>query len=233
LEDALEGTEILRLRAQDDTAAVMRHSPMQRCTTSHRLRFMVSTNLLADRVSNTSSPMSQMPINGLATLSIRESLPSDAKALGNLLVEIQTLHVAALPSIFRPIEQDGQTEGLLTDQITTPDAQSFIAEEGGKIVGYIWVRMHRTPPIHLMVPRQFAEIDTLVVAETHRRAGVGRALVTRAQDWAIEQGADEIRLVVYEFNQDAIRFYERLGFTTSRRTMSRRVAEGESMSESS
>jgi diamine N-acetyltransferase len=177
--------------------------------------------------------MSQTLNNGLAALSIREALLSDAQALGNLLVEIQTFHVAALPNIFLPIGQDEQTVALLTDQITTPDAQSFIAEEGGKIVGYIWVRMRRPPPIHLMVPRQFAEIDTLVVAETHRGAGVGRALVTRAQGWAIEQGADEIRLVVYEFNQDAIRFYERLGFATSRRTMSRRLVEDEPMHESS
>jgi diamine N-acetyltransferase len=172
-----------------------------------------------------------MPKDRPTAMAIREALPSDAKALGNLLVEVQSLHVAALPCTFRPIEQDVQTEALLTGQIATSDAQSFIAEDGGQIVGYLWIRMHRSPPIHLLVPRCIAEIDTLVVAETYRRAGVGRALVMRAQEWAVEQGADEIRLIVYEFNQDAIRFYERLGFATSRRTMSLRFQAGKSLSQ--
>jgi hypothetical protein len=30
---------------------------------------------------------------------------------------------------------------------------------------------------------------------------------------------DEVRIVVYEFNQEALQFYERLGYETGRRTL--------------
>ena len=33
------------------------------------------------------------------------------------------------------------------------------------------------------------------------------------------QGVDEVRTVVYEFNQEALRFYARLGYETGRRTL--------------
>jgi len=106
------------------------------------------------------------------------------------------------------------------------DGQAFAAERAGEVVGYCWVRLHEAPPLPIFAPRRFAEIDTLVVVAPHRRHGVGRALVERAHRWAIERGADEVRLVVWEFNRDALRFYESLDYATSRRTMSRGLDDG-------
>lgn len=41
--------------------------------------------------------------------------------------------------------------------------------------------------------------------------------------WAKKRGATEVELEVWEFNQDAISFYEKLGYETAKRTMWRRI----------
>jgi ribosomal protein S18 acetylase RimI-like enzyme len=41
----------------------------------------------------------------------------------------------------------------------------------------------------------------------------------RAQTWARAQGAGEIELTVYEFNEPAIAFYQSLGYKTVSRRM--------------
>jgi ribosomal protein S18 acetylase RimI-like enzyme len=43
--------------------------------------------------------------------------------------------------------------------------------------------------------------------------------------WAIAKGATAIELNVYEFNETAIAFYERLGYQTLSRKMSKELAK--------
>jgi ribosomal protein S18 acetylase RimI-like enzyme len=156
---------------------------------------------------------------------IRDAFLRDVNALSALLVEVHDLHVAALPDIFAPIETDAQTDAFLRNQLAHPDGHALVAEDDGNLVGYCWIRIHAAPSLHHFVPRYYAEIDTLVVAATHRQRGIGRALVERAHAWAAAQGVDEVRIVVYEFNQEALHFYEGLGYETGRRTLWSRLAQ--------
>lgn len=152
---------------------------------------------------------------------IREATVEDARALSGVLIEVHAPHVAALPAVFQAIHADERTEGLLRDQIGREDGQAFVAEDDGDLVGYVWVRMHDAPALHLFTPRRYAEIDVLVVRASARRRGIGRALVERAHNWAAAQGCSSVQLVVYEFNKEGIRFFERLGYVATRRTMGR------------
>jgi ribosomal protein S18 acetylase RimI-like enzyme len=155
----------------------------------------------------------------MASEQVRVAHLRDVPALSELLVEVHDLHAAALPHIFAPIEASAQTDAFLRDQLAHPNSQGLVAEVAGKLVGYCWIRLHEAPSLHLFVPRRFAELDTLVVAATYRQRGIGRTLVERAHAWAAAQGVDEVRIVVYEFNQEALRFYEHLGYETGRRTL--------------
>ena len=52
-----------------------------------------------------------------------------------------------------------------------------------------------------------------------RGKGIGRTLVDAAMGWGRARGATALELVVWEFNQAALAFYERLGLATIHRTM--------------
>ena len=52
----------------------------------------------------------------------------------------------------------------------------------------------------------------LMVAQSHRRLGVGQALLEAAVDWARSRGVTKLELHVFPHNEGAIALYDRFGF---------------------
>ena len=52
----------------------------------------------------------------------------------------------------------------------------------------------------------------LMVAATHRRRGIGRALLEQAVAWARDADVRKLELHVFPWNEPAIVLYERFGF---------------------
>ena len=85
----------------------------------------------------------------------------------------------------------------------------FVAEANGKLVG--WVHVFMRPSL---TTEHSAEIAGLVVDEHCRGRGIGQALMSQAERWAMEQGC---RMVTLRSNLKRLRahaFYERLGYET-------------------
>jgi ribosomal protein S18 acetylase RimI-like enzyme len=51
-----------------------------------------------------------------------------------------------------------------------------------------------------------------MVAASHRRRGIGRALLEAAEEWARAVGVKKIELHVFPYNEGAIALYEQLGY---------------------
>ena len=66
-----------------------------------------------------------------------------------------------------------------------------------------------------------------MVAATHRRRGIGRALLDAAVEWARESGVQKLELHVFPHNEPAIQLYESYGFEREgyRRAHYRRAGE--------
>ena len=67
--------------------------------------------------------------------------------------------------------------------------------------------------------RDYLDIDEFCVDEMYRRTGVGTELIDFVRTYAKESGFDRIELNMWEFNRDALLFYESVGFQTYRRYM--------------
>jgi len=148
--------------------------------------------------------------------------PDDYEAICEVLDEVYALHREALPHIFRKPEGPVRERADILEQVAGGiNMGLFVAEASGEMVGVLQVLMCESPPERHQVPRYYASIDDLVVRKSWRRRGVGRALMTRAEQWARERDLEVIELGVWEFNDDAIRFYEQLGYTTLSRMMSK------------
>ena len=87
-----------------------------------------------------------------------------------------------------------------------PDAAVFVAEDDGAVVGRL--SLARDPHSS---SRHVADLG-LMVAATHRRRGIGRALLEQAVSWAREAGVTKLELHVFPWNEPAIALYERFGF---------------------
>ena len=101
------------------------------------------------------------------------------------------------------------TEERLTDSLFGERryAETLIAEDEGKPVGFaLFFHNYST---FLAQPGIYLE-DLFVLPE-HRGAGVGRALLERLAQLALDRGCGRLEWAVLDWNVDAIRFYQRLG----------------------
>ena len=86
-------------------------------------------------------------------------------------------------------------------------AETLIAEVDGEPVGFA-LYFHNFSTF-LAQPGIYLE-DLFVVPE-HRGSGVGKALLERLAQMAIERGCGRLEWAVLDWNESAIGFYERLG----------------------
>ena len=101
------------------------------------------------------------------------------------------------------------TEEKLTDSLFGERryAETLIAEDEGVPVGFA-LFFHNFSTF-LAQPGIYLE-DLFVVPE-HRSGGIGRALLARLAQIAVDRGCGRLEWAVLNWNEDAIGFYERLG----------------------
>jgi RimJ/RimL family protein N-acetyltransferase len=87
-----------------------------------------------------------------------------------------------------------------------PDAAVFVAEDDGRIVARLSVSRDPHP-----ASRHVADLG-LMVAESHRRRGIGSALLQETVSWARATGIRKLELHVFPWNEPALRLYEAFGF---------------------
>jgi RimJ/RimL family protein N-acetyltransferase len=87
-----------------------------------------------------------------------------------------------------------------------PDAAVIVAEDGARIVGRLSLSRDPHP-----ASRHVADLG-LMVAESHRRRGVGSALLDEAVVWARTARVRKLELHVFPWNEPALGLYEAFGF---------------------
>lgn len=85
--------------------------------------------------------------------------------------------------------------------LAAPESIWFIADQGGQVVGGVFVQADRGVA-HL----------GMAVVEDHRGAGHGRSLLNAAVGWARECGCHKLTLEVWPHNIRARRLYQNAGF---------------------
>ena len=88
-----------------------------------------------------------------------------------------------------------------------PHAAVYVAEDDlGSVVGRLSLARDQHPS-----SAHVADLG-LMVARTHRRQGIGRALMEQAVRWARLAGVRKLELHVFPHNDAAIALYESMGF---------------------
>lgn len=103
------------------------------------------------------------------------------------------------------------TEGDAADRLSRilvrDDHRFLVADVDGRAVGWVHVVF-----AEYVDAEAFVMIGGLVVDRNHRRLGIGRALMNRAETWARERGCSMVRLTSSATRHAAHRFYEDLGY---------------------
>ena len=134
-------------------------------------------------------------------IEVREATTEDAADIQRLALELAET-VGDAP----PVEE--AVRKRLEELLEAPRARVLVVDDGRRVVGAVsfWIKPD------LAHGDTIVEVPMLVVAEDHRRNGVGRLLMEEVRNVASERGASLIELVATSANIVAREFYHSLGF---------------------
>ena len=90
-----------------------------------------------------------------------------------------------------------------------PAAEAMVAESAGEVVAFaLFFTNYST---FLALPGLY--LEDLFVDPAQRGRGIGEALLTRLGQLAVERGYGRFEWCVLDWNENAIRFYQRMGAT--------------------
>ena len=149
---------------------------------------------------------------------IRLATKEDYAALLPIGLETQEKHADAHPEIFRN-GVAGLPEDYFLEHIDSETQAIYVAEVAGSIVGYVLLEVKDNSFLDILRPRKLVYITDIAVLKTHQKRGIGHLLFQQSVEWAKGKGAASLNLTVWEFNQDALMFYERHGMKILTRQM--------------
>ena len=136
----------------------------------------------------------------MSEVNVRRAVPADGPSILDLEHQLAD---------FEKLPPSDEVEGkrLLGWIFDSKELDAFVAELDGRVVGialfYVIYGTFRA--------RRFLYLEDLVVAKDVRGRGVGEALMRALAREALERGARRVEWSVLDWNEGAIRLYERLG----------------------
>jgi GNAT superfamily N-acetyltransferase len=135
------------------------------------------------------------------TVRIRPATRDDVAAIAELIRGLAR---------YEKLEQDVVMTEALLDKALFGDrqyAEVLLAEEDGRPLGFA-LFFHN---FSTFLGRPGIYLEDLFVLPEHRGRGVGRTLLTRLAQIAVERDCGRLEWSVLDWNRDAIGFYERIG----------------------
>ena len=151
-------------------------------------------------------------------VAVRFTREEDLDRVNDLRRQVNDLHVAGKPDVFKPGFCDELRDFIHVIR-EDPQKEIVVAEANGSVCGFAILNHIVRPENPFMFERDFLDIDEFGVDESFRRMGVASAMIRFIRDYARDKGYRRLELNMWEFNRGALAFYEAADFTTYRRYM--------------
>lgn len=149
-----------------------------------------------------------MEKDGRRNMRYRKADEKDARELATLRWEYRYDPDKGMPELGRDKFIDYCAE-FLSAGFRNGEWTCWCAEDGGKIVGNIFIRRIRRVPKPDRLVSEMGYITNVYTTDRRRNEGIGGKLLEHVKEWALSEG---IELLFLWPSQRAISFYERHGF---------------------
>jgi len=133
-----------------------------------------------------------------------------------LYEEFFAFHARLQPDYYNVASEHGKYPDYI---INSEKDDLLIAEINGNIAGFAHVMEDKTDPYDCIKQYKFAVCVDLYTSPDYRKMGVGTALMNAIKEWAKKRGLAYVELKVLVENDNAIRLYEREGYSEVYHTM--------------
>lgn len=144
---------------------------------------------------------------------VRPARAQDLDRLAALLAALFAHHSGVGPRFALRRGSEDALRALLAARLRDPRARVLAFAAGEDIPGLCVAGLRRRPALFEETER--GEIEHLVVRESARREGVGRALVEAALGWMRAQGIRRVEIQVERDNPAGRAFWRALGFAAA------------------
>lgn len=146
----------------------------------------------------------------------------DAGLLALLNEEVQTLHHNMHPAIFKPFDKDAIEEAF-NKRLSDAACKAYIAWKDGTPIGYAIFLLKDPDENPFKYKCRSLYIDQVGVLEGYRRTGVGKMLLSKAEELARELSISTVELDHWNTNSAAGSFFERNGYTTFKKYLNKDI----------
>jgi ribosomal-protein-alanine N-acetyltransferase len=154
---------------------------------------------------------------------LRRARERDLERLVALFCMILEYHAKRSPrfALRWDSEAEQQVRRLLLARLRDEESRVLVWDEEGDLCGLCVARVLRRPAIFAETER--GEIEHLLVRESARRRGVGRALAEAGLAWMGERGVRRVEIQVAVENPGARAFWRGLGFDAAMDVLEKRL----------
>ncbi len=160
-------------------------------------------------------------------ITIRPAVSDDADGIAHMFLQSAEYHASLDPERYAVPTLETISahyrEGLQHSLAKVVESINLVAEISGEIVGFIDVRLERSPdPMHREM--MYCHVAEIAVSRRYQNHGIGRRLLREAEDWGRLQGAEFASLEFHAANTRASAFYRRrMGYVIASLTAIKRL----------
>lgn len=143
-------------------------------------------------------------------MEIRFAQAKDVAGILSLLKQVGNVHHEGRPDIFRANAQKYGASQILS-MLDSSKNPIFVAVEGEKVLGYGFCQIKTYEHDPVIADHTELYVDDLCVDETSRGKGIGKAIYAAILKYAKLRKCYNVTLNVWSCNENAMKFYQRLG----------------------
>lgn len=152
---------------------------------------------------------------------IRYAQSSDIPRLVELWTEFMDYHVPFDPAYARSADAVENWVKYVKSRLNEDSCQLFVAETGGRLVGYVGAAVKEYPPVFEVLKYGF--IEEIAVTHEFRRKGIGGQLAGAAEKWLRSTGVEDINVKIDVANEASLALFQGRGFQARTQTLTRKA----------
>ncbi len=147
-------------------------------------------------------------------MTVRFATADDFESVSRLSTQLAHSHIKGRPDILKAASKPNKRE--FKKSIKKNQFYYTVIENGGEIIGLCKWQLSVVRENKTFSDRTFAMIWEIIIAENYRHKGLGKLLFNKVAELAKDKGATSVELYVWEFNENAQKFYQSIGMKPQR-----------------
>lgn len=148
---------------------------------------------------------------------MREATKSDYEVVHQIQKQVHEIHTKERPDHYKMADTTLDRE-YFNSLIDGENTKVFLMEEDQPIA-YTIITIKNTKERPILVPKKVVYMDDFGVESKYRGKGLEKMFFEKILEFAKNMEADSLELGVWEFNENAIKFYESMNLKAKMRRM--------------